>query len=87
MLLIDNGIVQQKDFPIAETDADGNTYQLRQLRDGSIHRVLKNFPTEDEMQLLLTPYAKRFPYQQLGNFWLCEYELREPQLYDDSFRR
>lgn len=87
VLFIDNGLVQQKDFPIAETDAEGNTYQLRQLRDGSIHRVLKNFPTEDEMQLLLTPYAKRFAYQQLDNFWLCEYELREPQLYDDSFRR
>lgn len=77
VLLIDNGLVQQKDFPIAEVDAEGNSYQLRQLRDGSIHKVLKNFPTENEMQLLLEPYAERFAYQQLDNFWLCEYELRE----------
>jgi demethylmenaquinone methyltransferase/2-methoxy-6-polyprenyl-1,4-benzoquinol methylase len=77
VLLLDNGKVQQKDFPIAETDSDGNTYQLRQLRDGSIHRVLKNFPSEDEMQILLEPYSDKFVYQELENFWLCEYKLRE----------
>lgn len=76
VLLLDNGTVQQNDFPIAETDSDGNTYQSRQLRDGSIHRVLKNFPTKNEMQILLEPYADSFVYQELDNFWLCEYQLK-----------
>jgi hypothetical protein len=31
--------------PISRRDADGNTYQRRTLDDGSVHEVLKNFPT------------------------------------------
>ncbi len=75
VVLIDNGAIQLQDFPITETDADGNTYQQRVLRDGSMHRVLKNFPTEAELQSLLLPFAASFIYRALDNFWLCEYEL------------
>jgi ubiquinone/menaquinone biosynthesis C-methylase UbiE len=76
VLLIDNNEVQLHDFPIAETDADGNTYQRRQLRDGSVHRVLKNFPSESELCDLLTPFASSVAYRNLQNLWLVEYEIR-----------
>ncbi|HVJ24404.1 MAG TPA: hypothetical protein VM756_10760, partial [Burkholderiales bacterium] len=62
-----------REWPIVETDAHGNTYQRRQLRDGSIHRVLKNFPKEDELRQLLSP-ARELSFRQLDNFWLLEYE-------------
>lgn len=75
VLLIDNGLVQLQDFPIAETDADGNTYQHRPLRDGSVHRVLKNFPVESELRELLAPMAQNVEFRALENFWLLEYEL------------
>lgn len=75
VILIDNNEAQLRDFPITETDADGNTWQQRALPDGSSHRVLKNFPTEAAMRALLAPMARSFHFQQLGNFWLCEYEL------------
>lgn len=75
VLMIDNNAVQLADFPIAETDADGNTYQRRQLRDGTVHRVLKNFPTEAELRRLLEPLARTIAYRDLQNFWLLEYEL------------
>lgn len=64
------------DFPITETDADGNTYQQRTLRDGSVHRVLKNFPGERELRDLVAPFAGAVDYRGLENFWLLEYELR-----------
>ncbi|WP_269629970.1 class I SAM-dependent methyltransferase [Pelomonas sp. BJYL3] len=75
VLWIDNHERQCQDFPIAETDARGNTYQHRPLRDGSVHRVLKNFPTQAELQALVAGVARHTRYQRLDNFWLFEYEL------------
>lgn len=75
VLLIDNNEAQLRDFPIVETDADGNTYQRRTLRDGSTHRVLKNFPTEAELLSLLAGCGVQAEFRPLQNFWLLEYEL------------
>jgi demethylmenaquinone methyltransferase/2-methoxy-6-polyprenyl-1,4-benzoquinol methylase len=74
VIFIDNSEVQCREWPIVETDAHGNTYQRRQLRDGSIHRVLKNFPTEEELMQLLSP-ARGLSFRRLDNFWLLEYEV------------
>lgn len=75
VLVLDNNAVQLRDFPITEEDAEGNTYQSRALRDGSVHRVLKNFPSEPELRELLFPYSRRIEFRSLDNFWLLEYEL------------
>lgn len=75
VVLIDNGAVQLQDFAVAETDADGNTYQHRTLRDGTMHRVLKNFPSESELHALFEPVASNVVFRQLQNFWLLEYEF------------
>lgn len=40
----DNLFVPGSSTPISHTDAHGNSYQTRQLADGSEHIVLKNFP-------------------------------------------
>ena len=75
VIFVDNNAVQLAEFPIARTDAAGNTYQLRQLRDGSTHRILKNFPSFEELKDLLEPIAKNVVYRDLENFWLLEYEV------------
>jgi 2-polyprenyl-3-methyl-5-hydroxy-6-metoxy-1,4-benzoquinol methylase len=75
IVLIDNNHTQLGDFPIAETDIHGNTYQHRTLTDGSVHRVLKNFPSEQELRDLILPFASYFEWRDLDNFWLLEYEL------------
>ena len=73
VILIDNNHVQLRDFPITESDAEGNTFQQRPLNDGSTHRVLKNFPTERELVELVAPCASNMRWRQLDNFWLFEY--------------
>lgn len=78
VVFIDNNAVQLRDFPITETDAQGNTYQHRPLRDGSTHRVLKNFPTEAEMLALVADVAVHAAWRDLDNFWCFEYELATP---------
>jgi SAM-dependent methyltransferase len=75
VILLDNNRAQLRDFPIAETDPQGNTYQLRTLRDGSVHRVLKNFPTEAQLLALLERLGCKASFRMLQNFWLLEYEL------------
>ena len=76
VLLLDNSDSQLSDFPIEEVDDDGNTYQHRQLLDGTVHRVLKNFPTSTQLSALVAPFAARSKHIQLKNFWLFEYELK-----------
>ena len=75
---MDNNETQLRDFPLSETDADGNTYQQRELREGTMHRVLKNFPAEDQLRMLFEPFALGLSFRGLQNFWLIEYELRQP---------
>jgi len=76
VVLMDNNEVQLRDFPIAETDPDGNTFQLRALRDGSVHRVLKNFPTSSELHALVAGVASSIQVRELQNFWLLQYTVR-----------
>jgi len=76
VVLMDNRYIDGSSTPIAERDAEGNTYQLRQLSDGSGHRVMKNFPTQAELQTVLAPHARAFRYEALEYYWLAEYELK-----------
>jgi len=73
VIFIDNNQTQLRDFPIAETDSDGNTYQHRSLNDGSVHRVLKNFPSQQDLVQLVSPFATQLHWRELSNFWLFEY--------------
>ncbi|MES2581183.1 MAG: class I SAM-dependent methyltransferase [Pseudomonadota bacterium] len=76
VVLIDNNEAQLRDYPVVETDLAGNTFQMRQLNDGSTHRVLKNFPTESELVALLSNYGERIAFSALDNFWMVEYEVK-----------
>ena len=76
VVLFDNLYIDGSSTPIAERDGEGNTYQLRPLADGSQNRVLKNFPSEEELRSALQPHATRFSYRALEYYWLVEYDLK-----------
>jgi ubiquinone/menaquinone biosynthesis C-methylase UbiE len=76
VVLMDNLSVGGSSTPIAERDAEGNTYQRRRLADGSQNRVLKNFPTEGDLRSALGPHARELSYQGLQYYWLVEYTLK-----------
>jgi len=76
VVMIDNNEVQLKDLPIAETDADGDTWQHRPLRDGSVHRVLKNFPSQAELEAMVAGVGEACEHRSLENFWAFRYRLR-----------
>ena len=75
VIFLDNLYVEGSSSPITETDADGNTYQARKLKDGSTHRVLKNFPSEAELQSLLSGLGERGRFTTWQHFWAFEYLL------------
>jgi demethylmenaquinone methyltransferase/2-methoxy-6-polyprenyl-1,4-benzoquinol methylase len=75
VMFLDNRYVEGSSTPIAETDAGGNTWQLRKLDDGSTHRVLKNFPGEAELNAAVAPFSRTVQLTELKYFWLLEYEV------------
>lgn len=73
VVLLDNRFVPGSSTPVSETDAEGNTYQVRQLSDGSTHRVLKNFPSRQELLTAFETVARDIRYHEWQHYWALEY--------------
>jgi len=78
VVLLDNLYVEGSSSPITEQDADGNTYQTRLLADQSRYQVLKNFPSESELQAMLTDIGEHGTLTQWQHFWAFEYHAEGP---------
>lgn len=78
VVFLDNLFVAGSSSPISEHDEHGNTYQTRSLADGSTHRVLKNFPSEAQLQALVAGGLGHSPrYTSWSYFWAYEYCVPE----------
>lgn len=77
VVFCDNTYVEGSSTPLARTDADGNTYQMRQLDDGSTHEVLKNFPTESQLRQTVAPFATDIRYVSLTYYWCLHCRFSE----------
>lgn len=75
VVFLDNSYVQTSSTPLSRRDADGNTYQNRQLDDGSVHEVLKNFPTRDQAFSMLGARAHGPRWIEYEHYWILDYEL------------
>ncbi len=73
VVLLDNRYVEGSSTPIAGFDVDGNTFQVRRMTDGGTVRVMKNFPSEDELRRDLAPRATAIEYVALEYYWLVSY--------------
>ncbi len=75
VIFLDNSYVQGSSTPLTESDDEGNTYQHRTLADGSLHSVLKNFPTESELIESIDGLGAHPAYRTWQHFWAFEYEV------------
>ncbi len=73
VVLLDNRFVEGSSTPIAGVDADGDTFQERRLKDGSVRRVLKNFPDEDELRAAVAGTADDVNVRLWPYYWTLEY--------------
>jgi demethylmenaquinone methyltransferase/2-methoxy-6-polyprenyl-1,4-benzoquinol methylase len=76
VLLLDNLYVEGSSTPVSHRDEDGNTYQRRKLADGTEHVVLKNFPTESELNESVRKFGAGVEYLRLEYYWLFVYERK-----------
>lgn len=56
---------------ITRTDEFGNTFQTRQLEDGSTYEVLKNFPNNDFLYSKLSKIATNINFIDLDHYWIA----------------
>ncbi len=80
IVLMDNNHVEGSNLPISHQDDLGNTYQLRRLKDGTEHLILKNFPTEEFIRQCLAGKATEINFIKMTYFWLLSYK---PSIEED----
>lgn len=76
LVMFDNCYVEGDSTPLARTDAEGNTYQIRRLPDGSRHEVIKNFPTDSAIRKRLANHARDIRITRQSYFWTLTCVLR-----------
>ncbi len=69
LVLVDNRYVEGSSTPVAGRDEHGNTYQDRTLEGGAGYRVLKNFPTAEQLRHALAPVAAELEVHELQHYW------------------
>ena len=70
VVIVDNRYVSGSNSPITRSDTAGNTYQRRTLNDGTVHEVLKNFPSSAEVVAAITAADGRdVQYRELTYYW------------------
>lgn len=77
VVVIDNRYVSGSSSPVSRIDANGNTFQLRKLADGSTHEVLKNFPTTEELRKMMEPFAIGLEILELQYYWILHFRMKE----------
>ncbi len=80
LLILDNRYVEGSSTPISRTDKFGNSFQQRQLKDGSRYKVIKNFPDERQIRKSCANYCQRGSYKALEFFWVYETELKRREV-------
>ena len=75
VVMLDNRYVPTSSTPISRQDEAGNTFQHRALDDGSMHEVLKNFPSSEQAFAMLGPRACNPKWTAYEHYWVLSYEL------------
>ena len=77
IVFMDNNFVEGSSHAITKTDEQGNTYQARKLENGTLHLVLKNFPTKDFIFQKLSGIATEINFINLTYYWIVSCKLTE----------
>lgn len=75
VLFFDNQYIEGNSTPISKIDSDKNSYQIRKLKDGSTHEIIKNFPTDKELNEIFLNYTKELKIHRWKYYWLLEYHI------------
>lgn len=76
LVLIDNNYVEGSSGPIARTDLEGNTYQLRMQEDGTRVEIVKNFHTDSFLRKRIGLAARDIRIFRNEYFWMLTCVLK-----------
>jgi demethylmenaquinone methyltransferase/2-methoxy-6-polyprenyl-1,4-benzoquinol methylase len=62
------------DWDSHRRDRRGNEYSLRDLNDGSVFEIVKNFPTQSYLRKLLKGKTGKIRFVTMDNYWLLIYQ-------------
>jgi demethylmenaquinone methyltransferase/2-methoxy-6-polyprenyl-1,4-benzoquinol methylase len=86
VVFLDNRNIEGSSSPVTARDAEGNTFQTRQLGDGSTHKVLKNFPSAAELLDLVLGLGECPVFTTWQYYWAFEYVTTGPDKPMDRTR-
>jgi SAM-dependent methyltransferase len=78
LLFVDNRFVQGSSTEISRTDCEGNTFQIRRIRDGTCHEVLKNFPSRSQLEKTLLRVGASVEIIETLYYWIAIVHLNPP---------
>jgi ubiquinone/menaquinone biosynthesis C-methylase UbiE len=78
VVMVDSFFVEGHNSPPSRTDADGDTYQTRQLDDGRRYEIVKNFCTRDELLDDAGRHGTDPRVELLDNFWVLSFRTVHP---------
>lgn len=78
VIFLENRYVAGSSTPLSGRDSEGNTYQTRRLDDGSEHRILKNFPSRDELFRAVAQIGNSPRFHEWEYYWALEYATATP---------
>lgn len=70
IIFIDNQFVKFSSTAIDSTDNFGNSYQIRHLPDGTRHKVMKNFPTDIDIEHLANKTGLKISLIRTQYYWI-----------------
>jgi SAM-dependent methyltransferase len=73
---VDNRYVEGSSTPIFRTDEKGDSFQQRRLGDGSLHEILKNFPSREELLAAVSDLSQEAEVTFMDYYWVLSYRLK-----------
>lgn len=75
MLFVENEYPNRDARPFESVTHKGDTFELRQLKDGSTHFVLKNYFTDRELMDSLGPQTINAQIERTAFYWSLRYQV------------
>ena len=76
VVFIDNLYVEGSSTPLDQMDQFGDTYQNRKLENGDKFTVIKNYPTDSEIENLINPVGINININKLDYFWILTFNKK-----------
>lgn len=76
LVLIDDNDVEGSSLPIARTDLEGNTFQLRMQEDGTRAEIVKNFHTDSFLRKRIGLAARDIRVFRNDHYWMLTCVLK-----------